>query len=122
MPDDEYERKDEEPTTLYVGGEQPAESSGTLLAGDHLVVEAISAPPVFSDPVLPPHIVGKGFHGAKGTWRVVLPSGRVAALNSNYHIVTEHEDGSISIIPLAEFGPFVGKLTRGAWRVDHPEV
>jgi hypothetical protein len=147
-PTDEEERKDEEtsafePTTLYVGGEQPVEPSGTLLIGDHPAAGAVQppetglasmeqveqppvvtapTPPVSSDPVLPPHIVGKGFVNAAGIWRVVLPSGRAVALNTEYHGITQHEDGSVSVDKLVELGPFVGKLVRGVWRVDHPEV
>ena len=89
-------------------------------------VETVETPSIAIAPVpeilLPPHIVGKGFTDAAGTWRVVLPSGRAVALNNDYHGVTAHEDGSISVDKLVEIGPFVGKLTRGVWRVDHPEA
>ena len=89
-------------------------------------VETVETPSIAIVPVpemlLPPHIVGKGFTDAAGTWRVVLPSGRVVALSNDYHGVMEHEDGSISVDKLVEIGPFVGKLTRGVWRVDHPEA
>ena len=89
-------------------------------------VETVETPSIAIAPVpeilLPPHIVGKGFTDAAGTWRVVLPSGRVVALSNDYHGVTAHEDGSISVDKLVEIGPFVGKLTRGVWRVDHPEA
>lgn len=116
---------DPAPVTVYAG-DVALKTSGTVQLGDQpgdsVVVPAIPAPALFSDQPIPPHIVGKGFVDAKGTWRVILPSGRVVALNTEYHGVTEHEDGSISVDRLVEFGPFTGKLTRGVWRVDHPEA
>ena len=102
-------------------GIQPSEVGLALMAEvEHPAV--VNAPAPMPSPVIPSHIVGKGFRDGRGTWRVVLPSGRVATLSNDYHGVTEHGDGTISVGALVEIGPFVGKLTCGVWRVDHPEA
>ncbi len=66
---------------------------------------------------MPPR--GSYFRDSRGVWMAVTPNGRMGDLSN--HTVTEHEDGTITVVPsiLVDARPapgWHGYLERGVWR------